>query len=253
MTRLFSLEGKRALVTGASRGLGRAIALALADAGADIVCVSTQESGTNETAAAITAKGRQAWQLGADLSLRTDVLRLADDAERRAGPIDILVNNAGTIRRRHALDVPADDWDLVLRTNLDSAFFLCQKLARPMVERRAGKIIMIASLLSFSGGIGVPAYTASKHAIAGLTRALANEWAPYGVQVNAIAPGYFRTDNTAPLRDDARRYAEITTRIPAGRWGEPEEVAGAAIFLASPASDYVNGHLLVVDGGWMAR
>jgi 2-dehydro-3-deoxy-D-gluconate 5-dehydrogenase len=253
MTSMFSLEGKRALVTGASRGLGRAIALALADAGADIVCVSSQENGTNETAAAIAAKGRQAWQLAGDLAVRAEVLRVAEDAERLAGSIDILVNNAGTIRRSHALDVPADEWDVVLRTNLDAAFFLCQQFGRPMVTQRAGKVIMIASILSFSGGIGVPAYTASKHAIAGLTRALANEWASYGVQVNAIAPGYFRTDNTVPLQNDGKRYADISARIPAGRWGEPEDLAGAAVFLASPASNYVNGHVLVVDGGWMAR
>jgi len=249
----FSLEGKTALVTGASRGLGRAIAVALADAGADVVCASTQRAGTDETAAEIRALGRRAWQVEADLSDRAAILAMADEAERDAGRIDILVNNGGTIRRAPAAEFTLEDWDVVLRTNLDSVFLLSQRLGRGMIERGAGKIVNVASLLSFSGGITVPAYTASKHAVAGLTKALANEWARHGVQVNAVAPGYFRTDNTQRLRDDAARSAEISARIPAGRWGEPEDLAGAVVFLASPASDYVNGHVLVVDGGWMAR
>ena len=251
--RLFSLEGKRALVTGASRGLGQAIAVALAEAGADVVCASTNRTGTDETAAVVHAAGRQAWQVEADLSDRAAVLAMADEAERAAGRIDVLVNNAGTIRRHPAADFPLEDWDAVLRTNLDSVFLLSQRFGRGMIERGAGKIVNVASLLSFSGGITVPAYTASKHAVAGLTKALANEWARHGVQVNAIAPGYFSTDNTQRLRDDATRSAEISARIPAGRWGEPEDIAGAAVVLASRASDYVNGHVLVVDGGWMAR
>ncbi|MFL5383872.1 MAG: 2-dehydro-3-deoxy-D-gluconate 5-dehydrogenase KduD [Longimicrobiaceae bacterium] len=254
MTRVsFSLEGKTALVTGASRGLGRAIAVALAGAGADVVCASTQRAGTDETAAEIRALGRRAWQVEADLSDRAAVLDLAEEAERAAGRIDVLVNNGGTIRRMPAADYALEDWDAVLRTNLDSVFILSQRLGRGMIERGAGKIVNVASLLSFSGGITVPAYTASKHAVAGLTKALANEWGRHGVQVNAVAPGYFRTDNTQRLQDDAVRSAEISARIPAGRWGEPEDLAGAVVFLASPASDYVNGHVLVVDGGWMAR
>jgi len=169
------------------------------------------------------------------------------------GKIDILVNNAGTIRRTPAAQYSESDWDLVIRTNLDSVFFLSQAFGGKMVERGSGKIVNVASLLSFSGGITVPAYTASKHAVAGLTKALANEWAKSGVQVNAVAPGYFATDNTEALRNDPGRAAEILGRIPAGRWGEPNDLADAIVFLASPAADYINGHVLVVDGGWMAR
>ncbi|HEX9936391.1 MAG TPA: 2-dehydro-3-deoxy-D-gluconate 5-dehydrogenase KduD [Longimicrobium sp.] len=253
MSGLFSLDGKRALVTGASRGLGRAIAVALADAGADVVCASTRRAGTDETAAMIRAAGRQAWQVEADLSDRAAVLAMAEDAEAQAGAIDILVNNGGTIRRTPAAHHALEDWDAVLRTNLDSVFVLSQRLGRGMIERGAGKIVNVASLLSFQGGITVPAYTASKHAVAGLTRALANEWARHGVQVNAVAPGYYATDNTQALRDDPARAEQILARIPAGRWGEPQDLAGAVVFLASRAADYVNGHVLVVDGGWMAR
>jgi 2-deoxy-D-gluconate 3-dehydrogenase len=250
---MFSLEGCRALVTGASRGLGRAMVEALASAGADVVCASSRPGGARETAGAVRALGRQAWEVAADLADRDAVAAMAADAERQAGRIDILVNNAGTIRRHPAADYPLTDWDAVLRTNLDAAFVLCQRLGRGMLERGRGKIINVASLLAFSGGITVPAYTASKHAVAGLTKALANEWARHGVQVNAIAPGYFRTDNTQALREDPVRAKEIGARIPAGRWGEPSDVGGAVVFLASRASDYVNGHVLVVDGGWMAR
>jgi 2-deoxy-D-gluconate 3-dehydrogenase len=250
---LFSLEGKRALVTGASRGLGRAMAEALAGAGADVVCASSKAGGARETAEAVRALGRRAWEVDADLADRDAVLAMADRAVRDAGQIDVLVNNGGTISRHAAVDHPLEDWDAVLRTNLDSVFVLSQRLGRAMVERGAGKIVNVASLLSFSGGITVPGYTASKHAVAGVTKALANEWARYGVQVNAIAPGYFSTDNTERLRADEKRYAEISARIPAARWGEPSDLAGAVVFLASRASDYVNGHVLVVDGGWMAR
>lgn len=250
---LFSLAGRRALVTGASRGLGRAIAEGLAAAGADVVCASTRAADARATADAILASGRESWAVGADLSTRDGALALADAAEHAAGQVDILVNNAGTIRRTPAADHAFEDWDLVLRTNLDSAFVLSQRLGRGMIARGAGKIVNVASLLSFSGGINVPGYTASKHAVAGLTKALANEWARHNVQVNAIAPGYMRTDNTEALRADQQRATEITGRIPAGRWGEPADMAGAAIFLASRASDYVTGHVLVVDGGWMAR
>jgi 2-dehydro-3-deoxy-D-gluconate 5-dehydrogenase len=249
----FSLAGKRALVTGASRGLGRAIAVGLAAAGADVVCASSKSGGANQTLAAVRATGREGWAVVADIADRDAVLAMADDAERQAGTIDILVNNAGTIRRSPAVEHSIEDWDAVLRTNLDSVFVLSQRLGREMVKRGSGKIVNVASLLSFSGGITVPGYTASKHAVAGLTKALANEWARHGVQINAVAPGYFRTDNTQRLQDDATRFAEISARIPAGRWGEPEDLAGAVVFLSSPASDYVNGHVLVVDGGWMAR
>jgi 2-deoxy-D-gluconate 3-dehydrogenase len=252
MSSSFSLEGRRALVTGASRGLGQAMAVGLARAGADVICASTRAGGTDETVDAIRAAGGQAWQLEADLSDLDAAQGLAREAEA-VGPIDILVNNAGTIRRHPAAEFPLDDWRHVLRTNLDAVWVLSQNLGRAMVERGAGKIINVASLLSFSGGITVPAYTASKHAVAGLTKALANEWTRHGVQVNAIAPGYFRTDNTQKLQDDPDRAEAISSRIPAGRWGEPEDLAGAVVFLASPASDYVSGHVLVVDGGWMAR
>ena len=250
---LFSLAGKRALVTGASRGLGRAIAEALAGAGADVVCASSKPNGASETADAIRAIGRQSWTVSADLADRDALERMASEAETAAGAIDVLVNNGGSIARHPAVDFPEREWDRVLRTNLDSVWLLSQRFGRAMVERGSGKIINVASLLSFSGGITVPAYTASKHAVAGLTKALANEWAKHGVQVNAIAPGYFSTDNTKRLRDDQTRFAEISSRIPAARWGSPNDLAGAAVFLASSASDYVNGHILVVDGGWMAR
>lgn len=252
MPALFSLAGKRALVTGASRGLGRAMAEALAGAGADVVCASSRAGGAQQTIESVRRLGRDATEVVADLGDRDDVLRLARAVDA-LGPIHVLVNNAGTIRRAPATEYSLADWDVVLRTNLDAAFILSQHFGRAMVERGAGKIVNVASLLAFSGGITVPAYTASKHAVAGLTKALANEWARHGVQVNAIAPGYFRTDNTQALQNDALRSEQIGARIPAGRWGEPSDLAGAVIFLASRASDYVNGHVLVVDGGWMAR
>ncbi len=250
---LFSLSGKRALVTGASRGLGRAMALALADAGAAVVCASSSPDGAAKTADAVRALGRDAWLAHGDLADASAVARMADEAERVAGRIDILVNNGGTIARHPAVEFPTGEWERVLRTNLDATWQLSQRFGRGMLDRGAGKIVNVASLLSFSGGITVPAYTASKHAVAGVTKALANEWASRNVQVNAIAPGYFATDNTAGLRADERRAAEISGRIPAARWGQPSDLAGAVVFLASAASDYVNGHILVVDGGWMAR
>ena len=250
---LFSLSGKSALVTGASRGLGRAMAEALASAGADVACATTRAGGAAATISAIEAMGRRGWEVVADLGDHGAVRAMAADVDRRVGRVDILVNNAGTIRRHPAVDFPLDEWTEVLRTNLDATFLLSQHFGRSMVQRGAGKIVNVASLLAFSGGITVPAYTASKHAVAGLTKALANEWGKHGVQVNAIAPGYFRTDNTQPLQDDATRAEQISARIPAGRWGEPSDLAGAAVFLSSRASDYVNGHVLVVDGGWMAR
>lgn len=250
---MFSLAGRTALVTGAGRGLGRGMAEALAAAGANVVCADRAEGNTNDTARAVRALGRTAWELHADLTDRDALNALADAAERETGGIDILVNCGGTIARHPAAEYPDEAWDLVMRTNLDGTFLLCRRIGAAMLGRGHGKIINIASLLSFQGGITVPAYTASKHAVAGLTKALANEWAGRGVQVNAIAPGYFATDNTRKLREDPVRSAEISRRIPAGRWGVPADLGGAAVFLASAASDYVNGHVLVVDGGWMAR
>jgi len=229
------------------------MAIALANAGADVVCAASEAARAEDTASAVRALGRTAWTLGADLSDPANAVVLANEASAAAGFIDILVNNAGTIRRTPAVSHSMEDWQFVLTTNLDSTWALSQTLGREMVAQRRGKIINIASLLSFSGGITVPAYTASKHAVAGLTKALANEWGASGVQVNAVAPGYFRTDNTQKLQDDAQRSRDISARIPAGRWGEAEDIGGAVVFLASSASDYVNGHVLVVDGGWMAR
>ncbi|MBB4639533.1 2-dehydro-3-deoxy-D-gluconate 5-dehydrogenase KduD [Longimicrobium terrae] len=253
MSGMFRLDGRRAVVTGAGAGLGRGMAIGLAAAGADVVCVDRDAEGVHTTAAAIRDAGSQAWALTADLSDRDALHAMADEAESAAGQIDILVNNAGTIRRHPAVEFPDEAWDAVMAINLDAPFLLSRRFGRGMVERGRGKIINVASLLAFQGGILVPSYTASKHAVAGLTKALANEWAGRGVNVNALAPGYMATANTAPLRADPVRTEAILGRIPAGRWGEPEDLAGAAVFLASPASDYVNGHVLVVDGGWMAR
>ncbi len=252
MSALFSLKGQRALVTGASRGLGKAIALALAQAGASVICCSSALEGAGKTVAEIEAQGGEAYALAADLSDLEQVGSLAHQA-LALGDIDILVNCGGTIFRAPAVDYPMSEWQNVMRVNLDSAFLLSQLLGAPMLKRRQGKIINIASMLSYSGGITVPAYTASKHAITGLTKALANEWAASGVNINAIAPGYFRTDNTFALQQDEVRNQAILARIPSGRWGEPEDLAGAAVFLASSASNYVNGHVLAVDGGWLAR
>lgn len=250
---LFSLKGQNALVTGASRGLGRAMAEALAGAGAAVVCASSSAGGSDETVSRIRDGSGVAHAVAADLSNREAVRSLAHEAESLAGPIHILVNNAGTIRRHPAHQFPDEDWDAVMRTNVDAVFALSRHFGGAMIDRKSGKIINVASMLSFTGGITVPAYTASKHAVAGLTKALANEWAQHNVQVNAIAPGYIRTDNTRPLIENKQRYEAITARIPAGRWGEPTDLAGAVVFLASRASDYVNGTILVVDGGWMAR
>lgn len=252
MTDLFSLAGQTALVTGASRGLGQAIAVALAAKGAKVLCACSSAQGAATTVAAITAAGGQAQELVADLSDEVAVRQLAEKA-LLLGPVHILVNCGGTIFRAPAHEFPMEQWHKVIAVNLDSAFLLSQVLGAQMIQRRSGKIINIASMLSYSGGITVPAYTASKHAIAGVTKALANEWAQHNIQVNAIAPGYFRTDNTAALQADEQRNSAILARIPANRWGEPEDLAGAAVFLASKASDYVNGHVLAVDGGWLAR
>ncbi len=249
----FSLAGRTALVTGASRGLGRGLAIALAEAGADVACASSRPDGAKATADCIRSMRRNAWTFHADLADRGAVDAMAADVERQLPLLDILVNNAGDIARHPAETFPLEDWDRVLRTNLDAAWILSQRFGARMIARGSGKIINIASVLSFSGGLTVAAYAASKHAIAGLTKALANEWASHNVQVNAIAPGYFVTDNTQRLRENEGRVAQINARIPAGRWGDPADLAGAVVFLASDAANYVNGHVLVVDGGWMAR
>lgn len=253
MQHLFALNHKIALVTGASRGLGQAMAIALSQAGADVICSSSTKGGTQKTLEIIHESGGKAIELVADLSNREEIQNLFDSAIQQKGSIDILVNNGGTIARYPALDYPMEEWDRVLEVNLTAAFYLSQKCARAMKVKGGGKIINIASMLSYSGGITVSAYTASKHGIAGITKALANEWAEHNIQVNAIAPGYFKTDNTQKLQDDPQRNAEILKRIPAHKWGVPSDLAGAIIFLASTASDYVNGTILNVDGGWMAR
>jgi 2-deoxy-D-gluconate 3-dehydrogenase len=248
----FRLDRKVALVTGASAGLGAAIAVALAEAGADVACHGNSRR-PDAPCEAIARLGRRAAAVKGDLSDREVSRRLVNETERQLGPIDILVNNAGTIRRAPASDYSDADWEAVIEVNLSSVFRLSQEAGKRMIERGRGKIINIASLLSFQGGITVPAYAASKGGVAQLTKALANEWAARGVNVNAIAPGYMRTDNTLALQRDEVRNRQILERIPAARWGDPADVAGAAVFLSSSASDYVHGHVLVVDGGWLGR
>jgi len=252
MSDLFDLSDRVALVTGANTGLGQGIALALARAGADIAAIG--RSAPDETAAAVASSGRRLRWIEADLD-RVDGLGAAVDAAvAQLGRADILVNNAGTIRRNAALDFTEDDWDAVLGVNLKTAFFLGQAFARHCVAAgQGGKIVNIASMLSFQGGIRVASYTASKSGILGLTRLLANEWAALGINVNAIAPGYFATSNTTALRADEQRNRDILARIPAARWGEPADLGGAAVFLCSRAADYVHGAVLPVDGGWLAR
>lgn len=247
----FRLNGRVAVVTGASRGLGRAMAVALGEAGADVLAVATRPC--DETAAAIQALGRRVETLAVDLGAPGAADRVVGRALEAFGRLDILVNNAGIIRRASFLDFSEQDWDDVLNVNLRSVFLLSQAAARVMVRQGGGKIIHVASMLSFQGGIRVAAYTAAKSGLLGLTRIMANELAPQNIQCNAIAPGYMATDNTAPLRADAKRNAEILARIPAGRWGEPDDLKGAVVFLASRASDYVTGAVLAVDGGWLAR
>lgn len=247
----FDLHGRVAMVTGCNKGLGQGLAVALAEAGADIVGVSRRPAG--ETRARIEALGRRYIGIEAELG-RDAPADIVERALEAAGQLDILVNNAGTIRRAPVLEFNEEDWDSVIDVNLKAAFFLAQAVARHLLEREApGRIVNIASVLSFQGGIRVPSYTASKSGILGLTRLLANELAAHGITVNAIAPGYMATDNTQALREDASRSAEILGRIPAGRWGTPEDLAGAIIFLCSDAAAYVNGHALAVDGGWLAR
>lgn len=252
----FDLTGRTAMVTGANTGIGQGIAVALAKAGADVALVG--RSAASETQALVEAEGRKAVQISADLSSTAPVGDVVGQALEALGRIDILVNNAGIIRREDALDFSEEDWDAVVDTNMKVLFFLTQAVARHMVEwssqsETRGKIINIASMLTFQGGIRVPSYTASKSGVGGLTKLLANEWAPKGINVNAIAPGYIATNNTAALQADENRARQIIERIPEGRWGDPADIGGAAVFLASKAADYVQGHILAVDGGWLAR
>lgn len=251
MNRLFDLTGNIAIVTGANTGLGQAMAIGLAEFGADVVLVA--RSSPDETEAEIHRLGRRTLRILVDLQNADAVPLIVKRTREEFGKIDILVNNAGIIRRTPALEFSETDWDEVMNLNAKAVFFLSQAVAREMVPRKRGKIINIASLLSFQGGITVPSYAASKGAVAQITKALANEWAKFGLNINAIAPGYMVTNNTEQLRNDPVRYQSISERIPAGRWGEPSDLKGAVVFLASAASDYVNGHVLVVDGGWLAR
>jgi len=251
MNTLFDLSGTVAIVTGASAGLGQGMSLGLAQAGADIVLVDRNELA--ETKKLVESLGRRAVALQVDLKSIDVIPSIIETTMKEFGKIDILVNNAGIIRRTPAAEYSVQDWDDVMNINIRTIFFLSQAVGKEMLKRKRGKIINVASLLSFQGGVTVPAYTASKSAVAGLTKALANEWAQHGVNVNAIAPGYMATKNTENLRNDPVRYQAISDRIPAGRWGIPEDLQGTVVFLASKASDYVHGHVLVVDGGWMAR
>jgi len=251
MSAPFDLSGKVAIVTGGNVGLGQAIAVALAEAGADIV--STSRRPAAETGAKVKALGRKFLAIEADLRTTEPIARVVGQTLDGFGRLDILVNNAGVIRRADSVEFSEDDWDAVIDTNLKSAFFMAQACGRRMIAQGRGKIVNIASMLSFQGGIRVPSYTASKSGLAGITRLLACEWASKGVNVNAIAPGYMTTDNTEALRADQARNKQILERIPAGRWGEPSDLGGAAVFLSSAASDYVHGAIIPVDGGWLAR
>jgi len=249
----FSLTGKNALVTGSRKGLGAEIAIALAQAGANVACHGKSED-LNDISGTVRSHGRRSFYISGDVADPSVCAQLIDETVRQFGSIDILVNNAGVIRRSPALEFSGEYWDEVIAVNLTSVFRLSQLAARQMVQRQqGGKIVNLASVLSFQGGMFVPAYAAAKGGIAQLTKALANEWASKGINVNAIAPGYMVTDNTAALRGDENRSRQILDRIPAARWGEPVDLAGAAVFLASTASDYIHGHLLVVDGGWLSR
>ena len=248
----FSLQGKSAVVTGSNTGLGQGISVALAAAGAHVFGVARRSC--DETAAKVEAVGGKFTEVMADMSKLESIGTILSEVKKHTERIDILVNNAGIIKRCDAIDVPVEDWDSVIDINLRMVYFLSQAVAKDwMADGKGGKIINICSMLSFQGGIRVPAYTASKSAVMGITRALANEWAKHGINVNGIAPGYMATNNTAQLRQDAERSEDILARIPAARWGTPEDVQGAAIFLASAASDYVNGYTVAVDGGWLAR
>lgn len=249
----FGLQGKVAIVTGASRGLGQAMAIALGQAGATVVAVGSRPESVTATMEMLEAQNIPCLAIGCEQSDGTQIQDAIDNVINKFGKIDILVNNAGTIKRAPAHEFSDDDWNEVINVNLNGVFKFCRGVGQHMLKQGSGKIINIASLLSFSGGITVPAYAASKGAVAQLTKALANEWASSGIQVNAIAPGYFETDNTFNIRQDAERHKSITARIPSGEWGKPEDLAGAVVFLSSNASNYMNGHIMLVDGGWMAR
>ena len=248
----FSLAGKVAIVTGGNKGLGQGYAVALAKAGADVFVV-THGDEWDETRELIEQQGRRVEFFQAELTDRKQLKELVAKCKEVFGKVDILVNNAGTIRRAPLLEYKEEDWDAVMELNLNSMFFLSQEVAKLMVEQKSGKIINIASMLSFEGGKFVPPYAASKHGVVGLTKAFTNELAEYGIQVNAIAPGYVRTANTAPIRADEKRNSEILARIPAGRWADPADLMGTVVFLASKASDYMNGSIIAVDGGWLSR
>lgn len=247
----FSLAGKRALVTGSTRGLGLAIAKGLAEAGADVAVTGRGDGAA--ALASLSSTGRRSACFAFDLSDLDSIPAFADEVEAGFGPIDILVNNAGMISRHPSAEFPRDEWDATIRLNLSSVFMMCQAFGKRMIARGGGKIVNTASLLSFQGGFTVPAYAASKGAVATLTKSLSNEWSGKGVNVNAIAPGYMETEMTGALRADPLRSRQIMERIPAGRWGRPEDLAGVAVFLASKASDYITGETIVVDGGWMGR
>ncbi len=247
----FSLTGKKALVTGSSKGIGASIAVAMAQAGADLVLVGRSEDSLKSTHDVIEKLGKSVETLICDVQSRSEISAAFKDIDQLS--VDIVVNNAGSISRAPAIDATMEEWDRIIDTNLNSVFQISQLCARRMLQKGHGRIINIASLLSFQGGINVPAYTASKHGVAGITKALANEWGSKGVNVNGISPGYISTDNTEALRNDADRSSSILARIPLGRWGNPEDLAAAAVFLASPAAAYINGELLTVDGGWMGR
>lgn len=253
MNNQFDLNNKTALVTGCSRGIGMAMALGLAQAGADIIGVSSSLGTDNELKASVESLGRKFYPFTADLSKREEVYRFIKEVKAQHPVIDILINNAGIIKRAPAAEHSDEDWDTVLSINLDTPFILAREFGKEMVSRGEGKILFTCSLLSFQGGILVPGYAASKGALSSLVKALANEWAGKGVNVNGIAPGYISTDNTTALRNDPVRSKTILDRIPAGRWGEPEDFAGPAVFLCSPAASYVHGTILTVDGGWMGR
>lgn len=249
----FGLENKVAVITGASRGLGQAMAIALGEAGATVVAIGSKVENVASTISLLKEKGITCLALGCDQGDGEQINQAIADTISEFGRIDILVNNAGTIKRSPAHEFSDDDWNEVINTNLNGVFKFCREAGKHMLKQGSGKIINIASLLSFSGGITVPAYAASKGGVAQLTKALANEWAANNIQVNAIAPGYFETDNTYNLRQDKERHQSITSRIPSGVWGKPEDLAGATVFLSSNAANYVNGHVMLVDGGWMAR